>query len=256
MGSPIEDYGGAYFQRRLSSLEVQTLTAYLASRANTSYLGTPRLVKPVPERRFRLNRTPQEPIFKLAKREHVESFFDTGILQLGCFRSFQNFDHPEIGDATEGLVTLVAKFPKGVIGGTYRCGLDRLVFCTVIGELDQGLMAKFGYDWGYQIKYPKKFLNCIREQLNAKSASFGRCVYRDVKAVLGYPGNKVNLTRFDHNSPEIVNSAKHLIKPSRFSHQREFRFLWGMHQQQNGPVLITCKEATKYCVPIRRIVLR
>ena len=49
-----------------------------------------------------LDQTPITRVIKMSNREHVERFFDDGTLQLGDFRYFNNFDHEEIGDRSEG----------------------------------------------------------------------------------------------------------------------------------------------------------
>lgn len=174
-------------------------------------------------------------------------FFQTGKLQLGSFSYYNAFDHPEIGDVEEGTVTLVAKTPFGVMAGKYGSGYNHRMFCSYIGEVDQGTLKKFGYDSGFIITDPKGFSDAVSAAIGAKTSTFGQCLYHPHKAVLGFPGNDVDRYRLSRRTGEMVKAGKHFIKPMRYSHQREFWFLWELPQDVSGAEVIDCTEAVKYC---------
>tara|TARA_R100000388_G_scaffold90278_1_gene71552 strand:+ start:102 stop:836 length:735 start_codon:yes stop_codon:yes gene_type:complete len=240
-----------WIERKLSKFELQGLCGALVHDTKFDQQLKPwQFVKPVPERRFKLGKIPQEPIVKLSKRIHVENFFRTGSLQLGSFDYYNSYDHPEIGDIEEGLVTLLAKTPFGVMGGKYGSGYNNRMFCTYLGNADRKTMQRFGYDDGFVITHPAQFAEAIAESVGARSFTFGQCLYRPHKAVLGFPGSDVDRHQLSHRSGEIVKAGKYFIKRDRYSHQREFRFLWELPEDVSGAEIFDCSSARQYCKPL------
>lgn len=237
-----------FIERKLSDHELRGLCGALVHDTPFDQSIKPsQFVTPVPERRFKLGVAPQAPIVKLSKKEHVDAFFDTGALQLGSFNYYNGFDHSEIGDPQEGVVTLVAKTPFGIIGGKYGTGYNQSIFCAFVGKADEITMARFGYDSGFIITDPNGFSSAIAEAIGATWHTFGQCVYRTHKAVLGFPGNEVNRHEISHRTGQIVNAGKHFIKPERYSHQKEFRFLWEMPMDIEDALVVDCTAARRYC---------
>lgn len=232
-----------YVEKELSDYEINMLCGYLA---HGRPITTQESVKPIPETRFELNVVPSEPIVKLSKKQYVDAFFDRGELRLGSFISFGEYDHAEIGDNQEGIATLLAKTSSGFIGGRYGSGFNQYVFCTSIGNPDHETMEKFGYDSGYTINDPEAFSNAVAESISAAASTFGRCVYHSHKAILGFPKD-ANPYRLSYESGEIVTAAKHFIKPERYSHQKEFRFLWETPSDINDAKVFDCSSAIQYC---------
>lgn len=252
MSSSMYEFKSAFIGRKLSALELKVLCGALAhDKPFETILKPSQLVKPVAERRFKLGKTPSLPIFKLAKKVHVENFFDTGALQLGSFNYFNRFEHSEIGDAKEGIVTLVAKTAHGVHGGRFGTGFNMMAFCTHLGQPSLSMKRNFGYNSGFLIKDPISFSNAISESIGAKSSIFGKCLYRKHKAVLGFPGRSANPYIHSHESANIVKSAKFFIKPEKYSSQNEFRFLFEFEGDQYGSHIVLCPDARRYCKPIQ-----
>ncbi|UTW04706.1 hypothetical protein KDX31_06820 [Amphritea atlantica] len=244
-------YKHMWIEKKLSAFELKGLCGALVhNTAVDQPLKPAQFVKPVPEKRFKLGRVPQQPIIKLGKSEHVKSFFKTGALQLGSFDYYSSSEHPEIGDVEEGLVTLIAKTPFGVIGGKYGSGYNNRMFCTYIGKIDPATMKKFGYDSAFIITHPAEFAEAIAESVGARTFTFGQCLYRPQKAVLGFPGNNVDRDKLSHRSGEIVQAGKYFIKHQRYSHQREFRFLWELEEDISGAKAYDCSSARQYCKPL------
>lgn len=240
-----------WIDRKLTDFELQGLCGALVhDTAFDQQLKAWQFVKPIPEKRFKLGVVPQAPIIKLGRKEHVEAFFDSGALQLGSFDYYNGFDHPEIGDNQEGIVTLVAKTPFGVIGGKYGSGYNHRMFCAFVGEIDWSTMRRFGYNSGFVITDPIAFSKAIAASIGAASYTFGQCLYRPHKAVLGFPGDTVNRHEISHRTGEIVNAGKHFIKPERYSHQKEFRFLWEQSSDLAGAQVFDCSSARQFCTPL------
>ena len=250
MSSSFRVYKHMFIERKLSEYELKGLCGALVhDTAFDQSLKPWQFVKPLPERRFKLGVTPQVPIIKLGKKEHIDAFFKTGALQLGSFDYYNAFDHPEIGDNLEGIVTLVAKAPLGVIGGKYGSGYNQRMFCTFAGEIDRMTMRRFGYDSGFVVRNPRGFSEAIAASISAESYTFGKCLYRPHKAVLGFPGDTVNRHEISHRTGEIVKAGKHFIKPERYSQQKEFRFLWEQPSDVTGAMIFDCSSARQYCSP-------
>jgi hypothetical protein len=244
-------YKHMFIERKLSDLELKGLCGALVH-------GTPfdqplkewQFVKPIPERRFKLGIAPQSPIIKLGRKEHVDAFFERGTLQLGSFDYYNGFDHPEIGDNQEGIVTLIAKTNFGVIGGKYGAGYNHHIFCASVGEIDWKTMKRFGYNSGFVITDPIAFSKAISASIGATSYTFSQCLYRPHKAVLGFPGDKVDPHEISGRTAEIVNAGKYFIKPDRYSHQKEFRFLWEQPSDVAGAQVFDCSAARQFCAPL------
>ena len=253
MSSSFRMYKHMYIERKLSDFELRGLCGALVHETAFDQPLKPwQFVKPIPERRFKLGVIPQVPIIKLGKKAHVDAFFESGTLQLGSFDYYNAFDHPEIGDNQEGVVTLVAKAPFGVIGGKYGSGYDQRMFCAFLGNPDWNTMRRFGYDCGFVIKNPLGFFKAVAAVTGSVLGTFGKCLYRPYKAVLGFPGDTVNRHEISHRSGEIVNAGKHFIKPERYSNQKEFRFLWEQSSEISGAKVFDCSSARQYCAPLPR----
>ncbi|QRP63155.1 hypothetical protein I6J77_13670 [Rhodanobacter sp. FDAARGOS 1247] len=244
-------YKHMWIERKLSDFELRGLCGALVHDTPFDQPLKPwQFVKPTPEKRFKVGVVPQEPLIKLGKKEHIDAFFESGALQLGSYAYYNAFDHPEIGDNQEGIVTLLAKTPFGVIGGKYGSGYNQRMFCVSVGDLDRRTMERFGYDSGFVINNPMGFANAVAESIGAASHTFGRCLYRPHKAVLGFPGDTVNRHEISHRTGEIVDAAKHFIKSERYAHQKEFRFLWEQSSDVSGADVFDCSSARQYCSPL------
>lgn len=251
MSGSFRIYKHMWIERKLSEFELHGLCGALVHDTPFDQpLKAWQFVKPIPERRFKLGVVPQAPVIKLGKKEHIDAFFESGALQLGSFDFYNTFDHPEIGDNQEGIVTLVAKAPFGVIGGKYGSGYNQRMFCTFVGDIDPSTMKRFGYDSGFVINNPIGFSTAIAETIGAASHTFGKCLYRPHKAVLGFPGDTVNRHEISHRTGKIVNAGKYFIKPERYSHQKEFRFLWEQLSDVSGAKVFDCSSARQYCSPL------
>jgi hypothetical protein len=241
-----------WIERKLSDYELRSLCGALVHGTPIDQPLKPwQSVKPIPEKRFKIGLVPQVPVIKLGQKQHIDAFFKTGALQLGSYDYYSSFDHSEIGDNQEGVVTLLAKTPFGVIGGKYGSGYDLRMFCAFAGGVDRATMKGFGYDSGFVIIDPVSFSKSIADSIGALSSTFGQCLYRPHKAVLGFPGNDIDRYNISQKTGQIVNVGKHFIKPQRYSHQKEFRFLWEQSSDVIGAQVFDCSKARRYCAPLR-----
>ena len=56
-----------------------------------------------------VNQRPNNSIIKMLKSEHADLMLDEGRIRLGSVENYREYDHPEIGDASEGQCILVYK---------------------------------------------------------------------------------------------------------------------------------------------------
>lgn len=236
---------------RYSNLDERAIKAISGALLNQLYLD-----KPIPSDKFAeivydkdipVGKLPQEKIVKMAKREHVEKFFDDGTLQLGNFKYFNNFDHNEIGDRSEGGFVLVGRHEREFAFTQIGGGFHYHAFCTYAGDADPDCIKRFGYDSYFTILDVQGFSSAIAETLSSKRNYFSSCVYKKDKVVVGDVGPDFDFNRMSADLLDLASEAKYFVKPKTYSHQREFRFIWSSSKDLTSPLLIKCPEAIKYC---------
>lgn len=254
MSGSLKMYLHRCFGKDLSDFEIRELCGRIVHNALDKPFPRERFVTPILETQVELNVIPQEPITRLSRKEHVDAFFESGELRLGCFNQYVKSENTEVGDDQEGTAILLAKTKEfGVIAGKYGTGLNQYVLCTYLGIPDREIMEKFEYDSGFIIHDPVGFSKAIAESINAVSSTFSKCIYRSHKAILGFPKD-ANPLRLSHESGKIVTAAQYFIKPKRYSHQKEFRFLWEQSSDINEPKIFDCSSARQYCSRIDDVV--
>lgn len=200
------------------------------------------------ESAVKLMQIPSSPIIKMARKEHVDRFFNHGVLRLGSFKYFNQYDHKEIGDMQEGRTIVIGKSLIRTIIADCAGGFDRYIFCCYTGEPNRQSIQKFGYNDAFIIKDPLKFAEVISEKLSSIKYEYANCVYNPNKVMLGvipkdYPNNIIS-----HQLLKIANTAKYFLKPDNYSHQHEFRFTWEMPSVVESFIDLECPEALDYCV--------
>jgi len=211
-------------------------------------LGADLLAELTYQEQVQLNQVPDLTIAKLARSEHVETFFATGQLRLGTFKYFAAFEHAEVGDKTEGSVLSVGQGPRSTVFADIAGGFDNYVFCCYAGGVDTAdVRARFGYDAGYEIKSVPDFSAAISKTLNATSKSYGLCVYRRHKVLVSVGPERLIKSEISAKLLELVGRAKYFIKPDIYSHQSEFRFVWQAASDVEAPLDILCPEAASSC---------
>lgn len=204
------------------------------------------------ENQIRLNRLPELPVVKMGRAEHVEQFFASGSLQLGTFKYFGKFAHPEIGDKSEGYIVAVAQGPRSTLLAELGGGFNNYVFCCYLGEEGRDFsQASFGYDAGFEIVDVLGFANAIGRALKATRNSFGACVYRRHKVLVAVRPARIVFNTMSAELLDIVSESKYFIKPDHLSHQSEFRFLWEVPSDVEDAIVLRCPEAVAFCRRLR-----
>lgn len=200
------------------------------------------------ESTVKLMHIPSSPIIKMARKEHVDLFFNRGVIRLGSFQYFNQYDHKEIGDTQEGRTIVIGKSLRRTIIADCAGGFDRYIFCCYTGLPDEKCIKKFGYDDAFIITDPVKFAEVISQKLNSLKYEYAKCVYNPSKVMIGiipqdYPSNIIS-----HHLLRIAGTAKYYLKPDNYSHQCEFRFTWEMPSSVASYIDIECPEALEFCI--------
>ncbi|OEK01864.1 hypothetical protein BFP97_10205 [Roseivirga sp. 4D4] len=190
---------------------------------------------------------PQEKLIKMSKKEHIDSFFKDGTLRLGTFKDYQKSENEEIGDKSEGCLLVIGRNSKRTGIAHISSGFNNFVFCCFDGEADQTLVGKFDYDDYFFIDNPNGFAQAIADRLPCPNIYRSRCVYRNDKVLVGTPPPNFNFYKMSHELRNLVNWGQYFIKPVRFSHQKEYRFIWELDEDIDEPFLMKCPEAVEYC---------
>ncbi len=199
------------------------------------------------EKDIPLNVFPTKPVIKMAKKDHIEAFFRDGTLQLGTFDYYNSFDHEEIGDSAEGSFLLVGCSPSHTAFAEMGGGYNNYVFCCYAGEPDEMGIKRFGYESYFEIVDILGFAKAIQSQIDATKRWYGACAYSTDKVLLGDTPPNFDFNVLSDIQLDLVNMSKYFIKPSTYSHQSEFRFIWQMHSDVEKPLIITCPKAVKFC---------
>jgi hypothetical protein len=127
------------------------------------------------------------------------------------------------------------------------------MLCATVGDNDLALVAQRfpSYDAGIYIQDVVGFHAAIASVLQSKRGNFGRCLYRNVKVVVGFQ-NAAFHAAFQNGQnismlAAIASDAKYFIKPYRFLPQQEFRFTWEVDSDVVEPIIIRCPQAISFC---------
>jgi hypothetical protein len=194
-----------------------------------------------------LGTMPKGRIIKMSQKKYVDEFFDTGSIQLGNFEYYNQYEHEEIGDRTEGRFILVGRCPGKTGFTSIAGGFNYHVFCAYEGEPDPECIAKFNYDSYFEIKDVKGFSDAISKALASSDAKYASCIYRKDKALVGSVPSNFPFMSISPEQLKFFSEAKYFLKPERFSHQQEFRFIWDSIKDLTSPITIKCPEAIQYC---------
>ncbi|MDT8408044.1 MAG: hypothetical protein RQ741_00460 [Wenzhouxiangellaceae bacterium] len=232
----------------LNTEQQQLLLRWLLSDFHShSDLESLEKIEPIVEAQIRIMEVPERPIIKLAKKCHVDDFFRYGALQLGSFNYYASYDHTEVGDKQEGIVTAIATADWGIVAGNYGSGFDNYVLCATSAPADVTVSESFGYDSGFIIADPDGFAKAIQKSVGSGSYIYGMCEYNAFKAIIGANAKEIDRYSISHETAKMITAAKYFVKPLRYAHQDEFRFLWDASGDLHDAEIVHCPEAIRFC---------
>jgi hypothetical protein len=233
--------------RNLSAEELIELASYFYSKCHGGISGANPFFLLASQCDLRLNQKPTERILKMAKAKDVDAFFKDGTLQLGTVRHYARSENAEIGDKLEDApIVLIGERLGYTIATAVHGGYDHYIFCTMLGNVDAETSDGFGYDASFEIIDAFGFQSAIAKCIASTNFSFGRCVYTPYKAMHGLVSDDVSSMRMDHTMMDILGAARNFLKPTRFQHQREFRFAWRVPHETDAPIIIKCPAAIQF----------
>jgi len=184
---------------------------------------------------------------KLAKTEHVDAFFRVGQIQLGTFEYYQKHENPQVHDEFEGFCRLIGYSDAFTVLVEASGGADQYVFCCAMTSNPKLAARRFGYDAAYEVLDPDGFQRAVSGKLKAIRERRAVCAYADHKAIAGEMNGTFRPDRISAATIDMLGAAKYFIKPRRFAHQTEYRFLWELDGPVEKPAIIECPEAVKFC---------
>lgn len=208
---------------------------------------------------------PPDPLYKYARQADAESMLERGSFMIGTLYGFRDEEKhgTEIGDAGEGTKHLTEsvvdatwdevrnspiisslivaspgsdiRFSNTKFGQTFSVE-DNYVFC-VSRDRTKKALRDFGKDVCLRIATPVEFFGALTQSLLAAGklpqqggGFLSPCVYADRNE--------------DYYNQSSVHPA--LLKPHRFSYQKEYRAVWKPKALPIEAVIISCPDAVKY----------
>lgn len=190
---------------------------------------------------------PSSSIIKMSKREHVDSFFKYGTLQLGTFEYYRNHENEEVQDKEEGSTILVGSNSQNTAVVTITGGFDHYTFCCFDGQADPEIIKKFDYDSYFKIIDPVGFQQAISKKLNAVFSMKSKCLYKNDKVLISQVSDNFNFGVLSSHMETLGDISKFYIKNRRFAHQNEYRFTWKVQNDIKKPIIMDFPEAVKFC---------
>jgi len=189
-------------------------------------------------------------VIKMAKKEHVDDFFETGKIQLGTFSYYRSLENKQSGDKREGAGLLVCKAANLTFFTVYQEGNHHLVFCTYDGDPDPKIIAEFGYDSGFEIFDIEKFNLAIAKRVEAEESVHSNCLYRNMKVVVSDLHINKRINSISRELIDMIGPTKYFVKTVDYHHQKEYRFIWKVKNIKDDKMIIECPEAIDYCRPL------
>ena len=236
------------YRQRLSAERIREVSgAMLDGSPLDARIPTSKHADFVYESEIGLNELPNHSVIKMSKSEYVDKFFQSGHLQLGTFTYYNAFEHDEIGDREEGSFLLVGQGKSVTHFNQVAGGFNKYVLCCYAGEPDPECVSKFGYDACFEITDVRRFTKAIAKSVKAKEFVFANCIYNTHKVIVGELFEDYHSPKFLSRTLEIAGLAKYFVKNVKFSHQREFRFLWSARSDVYSPLIVRCPQAVEFC---------
>ncbi|MDZ7843051.1 MAG: hypothetical protein U5R46_19870 [Gammaproteobacteria bacterium] len=229
----------------------EVIRAVSGALLNRLYLDQPiprdKFAEVVYEEAIPLNGIPTTEVVKMARREHVDAFFRDGSLRLGNFRYYNQYDQEEIGDRQEGSFILVGNCPPTTAFVEIGGGFDNYIYCCFAGEPDPNCLGRFGYDAGMRIRDIAGFTEAVAEKIQSEKHWYSKCAYSRDKVVVGSVDADFDFGTISSRLLDLTSEAKYFVKPDKYAHQCEYRFVWKMPGDVTEPLDLKCPEAIQFC---------
>lgn len=190
---------------------------------------------------------PNSQVIKMSKKKYIDSFFESGFIQLGTISYYRSLAHSEQGDGNEGSIFVIGRGEEETGFAQIKSGFNYYLFCCSDGSPDSKLIDHFSYDDYFIIEHPQLFMEAIGKTLNANNYFRSRCLYKTDKVLIGDVPKGFNFNVLSSKLKNMVAKTKYFIKTKDYEHQKEYRFIWETDADLTKPLVIQCPEAVKYC---------
>ncbi|MCS6267896.1 MAG: hypothetical protein H2174_10065 [Vampirovibrio sp.] len=197
----------------------------------------------------------QDPIIKLGKKEHIDSFFNDGTIQLGTFEYYRRFQHTQVGDASEGFFVQVLRNSERTSFTLLQGGYNHYVFCCFNDVPTYMMMNEFNYNDGYEIIDIKGFQTAISKVLGAMEQRVAPCLYRKNNVLVSEVPKDYNFDQLSTEQLNITSLTNLFVKNLEYADQKEFRFVWRLPSKIVEPIIIKVPEAIKFCSRLEKTVI-
>ena len=200
-------------------------------------------------------------VYRMLERKYVDSFFETGEINLSSFLAFSKHTDEERKDK-EGNNILCGRGDKSTVYASVENGDDAFVLCGTSAKPSKELLASFGCDAAIQIFNTTGFGSVLSRYVpGIRQGCEGYCYYTDsaIECKLGDfeleqlqknpEDKKLSLNKLGGLILNMAGQAVFFRKKVIFCHQLEYRWVWitGRHQEHN--LTIIAPEAREFCLP-------
>lgn len=200
-------------------------------------------------------------VFRYLEKEFVDLFFNEGKLRLSSFKKFHQHTDEQRRDNKEGKNVISGYNNEHRIVAVASTGHNAFVLSSSL-LYNKQLYKDFNVDDCFIIERPLEFINAISKQIvNFLGVNFGPCLYQSGKTIhrqihnINFDDLKNNNTSNDIDMGKLFNSTEDLymndglfIKPDKYSHQHEYRFVWHTETDQLPEYIdLFIPEAKKFC---------
>lgn len=196
-------------------------------------------------------RAPQ--VFRYMPKNFVDDFLNQGKLRLSSFKKYREEDHPEKGDEKEGKFQLMGFFNPGFLHANGGAEDYQYVLCTsMLGN--KNIMAQFEANDCFVISNPLQFAAEIASNIpGCKRVFQGVCNYNENFSVYS-PNISLEGTNglAEHQADALLRhtlGSEHFFKkPSKYSSQYEYRFVFETDREVSEYIDIVSIAASKLCM--------
>ncbi len=195
----------------------------------------------------------------LPKPEHVDDFFNDGIIWLSSFRKFWRLEDEQRRDTAEGWVNMEIDSPNAHGAICVLNAQQVYVLSTAVEGSDtkDSFKNNSGFritnTWAFADRISHKIPGCIKHEQRLCSYGDSTLIQKQSPIPFKPPDAYANpedfAAEFDKIiASQIADSDAFFLKGARFTLDNEYRFLWwAQGEQKEDYKKICCPEATKFC---------
>ncbi len=197
------------------------------------------------------------------EKKFIDDFFEDGSLMLSSFHKFRKHKSNQLGDPSEGLISMQIQGEKSQDAVALVDGSCSFVLSTSTIESKE-IMVELepSYEDGFRINDSVAFAHAVASKLPEFSGGFqGDCIYRNDLVVrrnntpdfpFQPPNSEEEAEKYMEDHQRYIEQQNNLesffLKALKYSNQNEYRFVWRTTLSEiRQDILIKCPEARNFC---------